>query len=70
MTPPPTTNGAVDLRRLDWLLVNAEASEDRLSGRERQFVDDLSHRRGTYGDKIRITERQMAWLEDIVRRVA
>lgn len=58
------------LKRLDWVLQKAELGEDRLSEWERRFVDDMAHRRASYGDGISISDRQWEILEAIAERAA
>lgn len=57
----------MDLRRLDWILVKAQAAAT-LTVWEDKFVADMIARRERQGDGIRISERQEEALERIAEK--
>lgn len=59
-----------DLRRIDWIIQKAELAESKLSAWERNFIDDMAHRRAKFGDRFTPSDRQMEVLETIAEKTS
>ncbi len=59
-----------DLKRLDWILTKAESGQDNLSAWEQGFVQDMLDRRSKYGERLRLSDRQIEVLEQIAEKAA
>ena len=56
------------LQRLDWIIAKAELGRTKLRTADMNFLGSIAARRADWGDRLRLTDPQWEWLEDIEGR--